>query len=309
MLTSFFKKSKPINFLLVGFLMLLYFLFVNFFFTENIITWSYTFKKIGLLLVYLFLMVLINFIVKRNRVTKKNTFTIFFFAVFSMMFLPILKSSNVLLAALFVLLSLRRIVSLRSGLYIKKKIFDASFWIGFAFLFYPESILFITLPFVGIILYATNDFKNWLIPFFALGTVYILKTCFDLLMFQQYFNPFAYFDFPLLSFLNYHSAKIILPISVLLTFTVWVLFYFFKSLQNATRNLKTTFYLILVAWLISIIVIIFSQQKTGAELLFFIIPVCIMGANYYQQKGEKLFKEILLVSLLLLTILVPFIAF
>ena len=309
MLTSFFNKSKPINFLLVGFLMVFYFLFVNFFIVDKTISVSYTLKKVGLLLVYLFLMVLINFIVKRNRVTKRNTYTIFFFAVFSMMFLPILKSSNVLISGLFILLSLRRVVSLRSGIHIKKKLFDASFWVGFAYLFYPESILFIILPFFGILLYANTDFKNWLIPFVALMAVYIIETCFSLLVYESFLLPLSSFSVPVLSFSNYHSAKIIVPISVLLTFNIWALFYFLKSLQNATRRLKATLYLVLAAWLVSILVIILSPHKNGSELLFFILPVCIMGANYFEQKGEYIFKEVLLVSLVLLTVLVPFIAF
>ena len=80
-------------------------------------------------------------------------------------------------------------------------------------------------------------------------------------------------------------------------------------MQNATRRLKATLYLVLAAWLVSILVIILSPHKNGSELLFFILPVCIMGANYFEQKGEYIFKEVLLVSLVLLTVLVPFIAF
>ncbi|WP_304131953.1 DUF6427 family protein [Mesonia mobilis] len=285
-----------------------YFLVANFFIAEASYSLAEIFSKIGLLVAYLFLMVLINFIVKRNEVTKKNTFTIFLFAVFTVIFLPILQAGEIIIASVFILLALRRIVSLRSGLYIKRKIFDASFWIGIAFLFYPESIWFLILPFIGILFYALQDFKNWLIPFFALMSVFILKTSFNLLVFDQFFNPISYFSYPSLDFTSYHQFSILIPLSVLLAFTLWSLFTYFKTIQKATRKTKYTLYIITITWLLSIFVVIFSNKKNGAELLFFILPVCVIGANYFEQKGEKWLKEILLISLLVLTLIVPFIA-
>ena len=308
MLASFFKKSKPINFVLVGLFMSFYFLVANFFIAEASYSLAEIFLKIGLLVAYLFLMVLINFIVKRNEVTKKNTFTIFLFAVFTVIFLPILQAEEIIIASVFILLALRRIVSLRSGLYVKRKIFDASFWIGIAFLFYPESIWFLILPFIGILFYALQDFKNWLIPFFALISVFILKTSFNLLAFNEFFNPISYFSYPSLDFTSYHQFSILIPLSVLLAFTLWSLFTYFKTIQKATRKTKYTLYIITITWLLSIFVVIFSNEKNGAELLFFILPVCVIGANYFEQKGEKWLKEILLISLLVLTLIVPFIA-
>ncbi|WP_292245419.1 DUF6427 family protein [Mesonia sp.] len=285
-----------------------YFLVANFFIAEASYSLAEIFSKIGLLVAYLFLMVLINFIVKRNEVTKKNTFTIFLFAVFTVIFLPILQAEEIIIASVFILLALRRIVSLRSGLYIKRKIFDASFWIGIAFLFYPESIWFLFLPFIGILFYALQDFKNWLIPFFALMSVFILKTSFNLLVFDQFFNPISYFSYPSLDFTSYHQLSILIPLSVLLAFTLWSLFTYFKTIQKATRKTKYTLYIITITWLLSIFVVIFSNEKSGAELLFFVLPVCVIGANYFEQKGEKWLKEILLISLLVLTLIVPFIA-
>ncbi|WP_347419982.1 DUF6427 family protein [Mesonia sp.] len=285
-----------------------YFLVANFFIAEASYSLAEIFSKIGLLVAYLFLMVLINFIVKRNEVTKKNTFTIFLFAVFTVIFLPILQAEEIIIASVFILLALRRIVSLRSGLYVKRKIFDASFWIGIAFLFYPESIWFLFLPFIGILFYALQDFKNWLIPFFALISVFILKTSFNLLAFNEFFNPISYFSYPSLDFTSYHQFSILIPLSVLLAFTLWSLFTYFKTIQKATRKTKYTLYIITITWLLSIFVVIFSNEKNGAELLFFILPVCVIGANYFEQKGEKWLKEILLISLLVLTLIVPFIA-
>ena len=150
MLASFFKKSKPINFLIVGVFMAIYFIMANFFKNNEILSWQYIGKKIGYLITYLLVMVILNFIVKRNGISKKNTFTIFIFGIITMLLLPVLKADELFISALFVLLALRRVISLKSGLEIKKKIFDASLWVGVASLFYPLSIYFLILPFVGI---------------------------------------------------------------------------------------------------------------------------------------------------------------
>ncbi|SHI66722.1 hypothetical protein SAMN04488096_103242 [Mesonia phycicola] len=308
MLASFFKKSKPINFVLVGLFMSLFFLAANIFVEKVEFSLFYFLSKIGLLLAYLFLMMLINFIVKRNEVTKRNTFTIFLFAVFTVLFFPVLQADEVIISSLCVLLALRRLVSLRSEIFIKRKIFDTSFWVAVAFLCYPESVLFVLLPFIGVLMYARDDFKNWLIPFFAIISVFAFKTAFNLLFYNQFFNPFAYLVTPSLDLNAYREFSILFPLSVLIVFAVWVLFVYFKTIPKVSRAIKSTLYIVLVTLIISIFVVIFDPNKNGAELLFFILPVCIIGANYFEQNGKDIFKEILLISLLVLTFIVPFIA-
>jgi len=288
--------------------MSLFFLAANILVTKVEFSVSFLLSKTGLLLAYIFLMMLINFIVKRNEVTKRNTFTIFLFAVFTVVFFPILQADEVIFSSLCVLLALRRLVSLRSELFIKRKIFDTSFWVAVAFLCYPESFLFILLPFIGVLMYARDDFKNWLIPFFAIFCVFAFKTAFNLLFFNEFFNPITYFVQPSLSLTAYREFSFLIPLSVLLAFTVWVLFAYFKTIQKVSRAIKSTLYIVIITLLISVFVVIFVPNKTGAELLFFILPVCVIGANYFEQSGERLFKEILLISLLVLTFIVPFIA-
>ena len=57
------------------------------------------------------------------------------------------------------MLALRRLISLQSKLDIKKKLFDAAFWITIATLFYFWSMLFFALVIVALIYYSQNDIK------------------------------------------------------------------------------------------------------------------------------------------------------
>lgn len=70
--------------------------------------------------------------------------------------------------------------------------------------------------------------------------------------------------------------------------------------------MKGSGYLVVITWIVAVFAVLLSPQKTGSELLFFIIPVCVMGANYFQQQKEKIFKEVLLDALILLAVLLPF---
>lgn len=306
MLTSFFRKSKPIQFLLVGVFMTIYFVLANFILLPEAITWVYVAQKLGILLVYLLMMFIINFIVKRNEVTQRNTFTIILFAVFTVLIWPILRDSQQLLAGFFLLLAIRRIISLHSGTSIFQKIFDTSFWIAVASLFFPPAILFIVVPFFGIMLYAPQEFKTWLIPWTAIFAVFILQTTCSLLLYGHFFNPLDFYALPEMDFASYRSAEILIPISVLLAFSIWTFYYFMQTIQKATQKMKGSGYLVVVTWVVAVFAVLLSPEKTGSELLFFIIPVCVMGANYFQQQKEKVFKEVLLDALIVLAVLLPF---
>lgn len=309
MLTSFFSKSKPVNFLVVGLWMTFSYVFVNYIGANQLVTWSYFFKKTGLLVIYLVLMFLINFVVKRNEVTKQNTYTIILFALFTISLSPILKDGATLLSALFVLLALRRTMSLQNLRNRKKKIFDATFWIGCAILSHPSSWPFLGVIFLGILIYASEDFKNWLIPFFGLFAVYVIALCYNLLVSDIFFNPITYFQQPSVQFDIYREIIFLVPLSVLITFSLWVLFYNFGYISKAPKKLKYSLYLLLFIFITASFCVFFSSDKTGAELLFFIIPVCIMGANYFQQEGEKWLKEVLLLTLVVITLVFPFLSF
>lgn len=305
MLTSFFNKSKPINFLTVGIFMVLYYAFENFFTGNPPLTVIYFFKKIGFFLVYLLLMVLVNFIVKRNQVTKRNTFTIVIFALFTVSFSGILKNGDVLVAGFFVLLALRRIISLKSGIAIKMKIFDASFWICIAALFFEWSLLFLVVVFFAILFHAANEYRNWLVPVTAVGCVFVLYTCFHLWTRDAFLAGNDLLPYPNFDFSNYGTPTILFPLSLMLAFSLWTVVDYLLVVKKASTTLKSSLVLILIIWAIAIFIVLLSPTKDGSELLFFIIPVSVIGANYFQQDKEKTFKEVLLWFLLVMTLLWP----
>jgi hypothetical protein len=54
-------------------------------------------------------------------------------------------------------------------------------------------------------------------------------------------------------------------------------------------------------------VAILSPVKNGSEFIFFFVPLSIITSNYFESKRERIFKEILLIGLVLMPFLIPII--
>lgn len=297
MLTSFFAKSKPINTLFITVLLSVFFVFANFnqlFLPFQALVFT---KIIAVYLVLLFGIFMLNFIAKKNELTQRSAYKIFLFSVFCASFSSLLKDYNIIVAASLVLMALRRIFSLKSQIAVKKKLFDAAFWIAIASLFYFWSFIFILVVFGGILIYSPKS-KNWLIPFVSVSCAGVLYTVVYLLLknrffrFSDWYQPFN-FDFS-----QYQNLPVLVPISIILALTLWSLVYYFSIIQRAGVSLRPSLNLILFTLVLGVLIGILAPTKNGSELIFFFIPLSIIASNYFDNGRDKLFREILLFVLL-----------
>ena len=305
MLTSFFSKSKPVILLTVILFMAVFYISANLkpVFQEFEV---YTlFTKLGVFVSFLLSVMVLDFIAKKNELTKRSGFKILIFAVCSVSFLENIKNNKIIVANLCILLSLRRVISLKSRKDIALKIFDATFWICIASLFYFWSILFLFIVYCGILFHAINYFKNWLIPLVAVFVVFVMLTAFHLIFNDAFYTWTAWFQESSFKFENYQNLSILIPISIILAVTVWTLSHYFKLFQKSGIRSRPTYMLVFITLLISILVAILSPVKNGSELLFFFVPFSIIASNYFDNKKEKGFKEVLLIVLILMPILLP----
>ncbi len=305
MLTSFFSKSKPVIFLTVVLFMAVFYISANLkpLFQQFEIYTLLT--KLAVLVSFLLSAMVLNFIAKRNDLTKRSGYKILIFAVCSVSFLAILTDNQIIAANLCILFSLRRIISLRSRKDIALKIFDATFWICIASLFYFWSILFLFIVYCGILFHAVNYFKNWLIPLVAVFIVFLMVTAYHLLFNDTFYTWAAWFQQSSFKFENYQDLKVLIPLSVVLAITFWTLSHYFKLFKNSGIRSRPTFMLVIITLLISILAAILSPVKNGSEWLFFLVPFSIITSNYFESKKEKGFKEVLLIGLILMPILIP----
>lgn len=265
---------------------------------------SLLFKETGLFLVCLATVFILDFLASRNNLTKKNSYKILIFSLFVALLPESILNSNLLFSNLFVLLAIRRIISLKSNKDIKKKLFDAAFWISIATLFYFWAILFYALIFIGLILYRIVDVKNYIVPFIGILTVGVLSSSYMILTGQDllgYFNNLIEFSF---DFSSLNSQRIVISSTIILTYGIWSLLYFIRYLKSKSKKSRPSFILLIFAALIGLVIIAVSPHKNGSEFIFLFAPLSIIITNYLETISEKWFKESLLLGLVFTPILI-----
>lgn len=294
MITSVFRKSTPLNFSLVVILILVFFSIYQF----QDLSWMNSLLLIlkkGILFCVLLASVFItNFVVKKNGLSKDSSYTIFFYFLFLLFFPSILDNLNLILSNFFILLALRRLISLQSLKASKEKIFDASLWIFLATLFHFWSIIFIVLVFISIIFHVSRDYRNWILPFIAFFIVVILfmiyATVFDLDVFAyivksvQINSNIDYFTN------NYQNGAL----SIYATIALFFLVSMFATFSNRPQLLHTSFKKIITSFFIGVLIFLISANKSNDLLLFTFAPLAMMATSHVEIPQEKLNQELVL---------------
>lgn len=305
MITTIFSKSNPVNYLIVGFLVVISFVinewrlvFVkneSFFFLESLTT-------ILLLVTSLFLT---NFIAKRNFLSKDNSYVFLFMGMFLIFVPECLADFKMICAHFFVILAIRRVISLQSLTLVKEKIFDASLWIFVASLFHFWSILFILLVFSAILFHVASDYRNWILPIIALFAVGLVFAAFCMFTNQAYYLDlynqlkwdlsFGYFESKI------ESATLVL----FLIFSVFFTTTYISGINKKPTSVQSNVFKVIFTWAIAVFIVIISPQKSNALLLFTMFPISIFASDFLENAPVKWFKE----SIAALVILIAFLLF
>jgi hypothetical protein len=294
MITSVFKKSTPLNYSLVVILMLVFFLIYQFQDVSWMSSGVLLLQKSGLLLVLLASIFIANFITKKNGLSKDSSYTIFFYFLLLLFFPSVLDNVNLILANFFILLALRRLISLQSLKASKEKIFDASLWIFVATLFHFWSILFLVLVFISILFHVSRDYRNWLLPFiafFTIGIVFLLFAAIWDVNVIEFVNSNVSTNFNIDYFTNnYQNAALSIYVSVALFFVVSM----FLTLSNRPQLLHTSFKKIIASFFIGVIIFLISSNKSNDLLVFTFAPIAIMATSHIEIVQQQMKREIVL---------------
>ncbi|WP_100613714.1 DUF6427 family protein [Confluentibacter citreus] len=303
MITSIFKKSKPINFIIVFFITLLAFITARTKLVIEPIDVAYIFKQIGLFLFCFVSVLLVNFIVSKHSLTKKNSYEILLFSLFLLAITQTTANTNILFANFFILLSFRRIISLRSMITPEKKLFDAAFWIAVASLFYFWAILFFVMIFAALFLYSVNKIKHWLIPFVGVAAVFVIAISISILYNNTFFGFFKSLPDVSYDFNKYNTPQFLIAITMLLSFGVWASLFYIRTIKSKKKAFRPAFKIVFLAIVISFVTVFLAPNKDGSEFLFMFAPLAIIITNYVETIQDKWFRELFLLTL----ITVPFI--
>lgn len=294
MISNFFSKSRPVHHIVVSVLLLLVFVLSRLNVFPERLSLLFFLKQLGLFFVGLLTIFVFDFLVSRNGLTKKNSYNIILFVLFFAILPQTLLSPRLLFANLFVLLALRRLVSLRSPKEIKKKLFDASFWIALATLFYFWSWVFFIMVFAALLVYVIADVKNYLIPFVGVLAVAVIAISYLIVLDKDIIGyTIGMFDFSL-DFSALNSKRIVIGSTLLLAFGLWSLLYYIKNINAQMKSNKPSFKLIILSAILGLFIIAIAPSKNGSEFIFLFAPLSIIMTNYLEVIPEKWFKETLL---------------
>ena len=256
-------------------------------------------KQFGFYAVALISIFVFDFLASKNNLTKRSSYKILLFSLF-ISILPItIQIDTMLVSNLFILLALRRIISLRSNIKVKKKLFDAAFWIGIASLFYFWAILFFILIIAALFFYSINQIKNWIIPFTGLLTVAVIITSYSIIENNSFGNLYNYLEATDFDFTKYNALNLIVGLTTLISLGVWALFFYMGKIKEKAKRRRPSHLLIIAAILISIIIILITPNKNGSEFIFMFAPLSIIMANYIDSIKEHWFAELFIWILIL----------
>ncbi|MCF1190306.1 DUF6427 family protein [Mangrovimonas sp. AS39] len=300
MIANFFSKSKPIHLVIISLVLLVAFVISKLFLTNIPFGFLEFFKQAGIFGVVLVTVFVFDFVTSKNKLTKKNSFRVLFFTLFMTMIPQTFLDTNLIFANLFVMFALRRIVSLRTQKEVKKKLFDAAIWISVATLFYFWSGLFFILIFAALFLFRIVNIKDWFIPVLGMLTIAMIAAGF-MIIFQINLSEYLW-SMPYqisLDFSTLNKPQIITSATIIIAYFIWSLFYYVRNIKSKSKSYKPSFILILIATIISVLILIISPNKTGAEFIFLFVPLSIILTNYFEIINEKWFQEVLVWILLL----------
>ncbi len=299
MIASVFKKSTPLNYALTVFLVLFFFFIYQIQDTSWVASGVLLLKKAFTFLVVLASIFLTSFIGKRNGLTKNSSYTAIFFLLLLLFFPTILNNLNILLANFFILLALRRLISLQSMKASKEKIFDASLWIFVASMFSFWSILFLILVFISVIFHVSRDYTNWVLPFIAFIAVAIFFaffTSFFGINILDYWHQNTQIDIAIDYFTNTNQN---IAFSIYVSVALFFVFSMFITLSHRPSITQTSYKKILASFFIGVIVFVLSANKSSDFLLLTIAPLAILASAHLEYLQTKFKQEMVFIAVVL----------
>ncbi len=304
MISSIFGKTKPINFIIVlSFLFLTYWVVHFFLFDKAYDTFELVLQVLyfGVLAFSIFV---VDFIVKRNKITAANSFAILFYALLILVFPETLADSNAIFCSLFLLLATRRLISIRSLKNIKLKIFDATLWVMVSSLFYEWAVLYLILIFLAIYIYEPKNVRNWMVPFAGIFTVFMIAYCVLILANQPEFLVHHYefqFDFNVTYFSKWiNSTKLVSYVLL----TIFAIIFAFLKLGKAGLGQIVTMRLIGFSFVLGLILKILTSSADAHPIMVTFFPASIFISNYVESIKKPNIKEVVLIVSIFVPLLI-----
>ena len=303
MISSFFNKTKPINYaVLLSFLFAFY--WVSFFVLPQAFDAEPDWWMRGLAAALLLLTVVgVSLIIRQSKMTDYNSYPMLFYVVLVAGFSFCFLDSKLVIANFFVMMSAYKLIYLNPEKNTALSFFNASLMLAIGALFDPMSILFMLAVGLGVYMNDKGQLKDWLALFAALITAVLWLGVWSVLNGQglgeglNLWQEVSLFDYSALDWNTYGPLLGFLVIVILLAF--------FINIRQGHQVVGKIIPLRLISVYLFIAVLLFVlvgvERPSTLQYAFF--PACVLLAFYAESIRRVLWKEIFLV----LVLLIPFI--
>ena len=306
MITSLFRKSTLLNYGVLILVTLICFFVFQYSEYNNTISSAGLIEKAIVFCALFASLFVVNFVVKKNGLSKDSSYAALFFLLFLLFSPTIFNNVNLIVSNLFVLLAFRRLLSLQSLKSAKEKVFDAAFWIFIAALFHFWSILFIILVFLSIMVHVARDFRSWILPFLSLLAAIILFLLYSLAFDESRIDHLvatAQINFKIDYFTN-NFQNLALALYVMIA----VFFVASMAMSFSSRPLivHSAYNKTLLMFVIAIVIYVISPAKSNDLILFTIAPLAILATSHIELKQPQWQREVVLAITIIIALFLFF---
>lgn len=265
--------------------------------------WMHGFPMIkGIFGVILLLLVagIWNRLVNKHSLLKQSTYFPFFFMVLLLSCrTPLIGLYPALIASLFLVLFLERMISSYKKEQALSNIFDAGLFIGIATLFYIPSILFLIVLWVGLFTIRSISGRELLSSIIGFLLPFIFTFTYNLVFYPAYpwYNKIA-------SKFVYHAVHLafswqqwVIMMSIFITAVISLWFFVNKAKDNVLKAQK--FWNLLVWFIfIALVSVVICPVKDSRAFAILAIPGSFVLSAYFLKTRARLVPELLFLSLM-----------
>ena len=299
MLANFFGKSNPVNFIVVFFIFLGF--YVANFFTVNLVQFvdiNVILNQLLTIILFLFLFLFYNFILIKNKLTLNNSYGLLFFALFFGFFPSVFLNVTTIFLNLLLLIFLRRVFSLRSNKDIYKKIFDCGFWLGILFLLDSTTVIFGMLIFLSVRMFQKLTVRTLLIPVvgFVTPVFCYFSYCLwegDTSEFSNLFLWYSNYNFEVYTANKFLFSTLFLGIGSLISIFIKTPKVFLIS-----GDYRKYWILIIFNFFLAITVFLIQNTHQTNKILLLFFPASIIITNWLENIERVFVKNIFIIVLI-----------
>ncbi len=237
-----------------------------------------------------------------NLIGSRSYMSVLLFVLITVNFVEYLQIRPIYFANILFLIAWIKVKKAQGKQKAMANYFDASLLIGVASLFYFNFIYLVILLWINILISRPGSFREYSMALLGSLIVWYLFISFYFISFNQHYDIAGLFSFtPSLSdiaLLNYGTQIASVFFLLIIFIASLALFQYYVSLNiNIRNNLKLFFYL----FTLGLLLILFTDSSF--ELIYLIaIPISLFLSLFFINLKSKLFGNILLISMFLVTL-------